>query len=757
MSAALRGILPRWLMAALVSLWGLLMLQYLTGAALHTAAVAAVLLLWTMLAAAVDCVSRPRWVWLMLAAGEAAVFAAFRGGPLVEAAVVLHSGTLAEASLAGDAAALLELALLACAAYYALERFWPRAVVSLVWTGCWLWAALEERQLPKLALAAMVPVLLLTLAEGLHRFGPGGDQGRFAELAPVLLGLFTAAGAVLLVLPTSPEPYGYPILNAILDKAEELYDDAVIRLFYRRGGEGEFTMAFAGYSDEADTGQGISSSRELSGAMLAKAQHDLSGPLYLIGNSWDTFDGRSWQTGISGDAEGLLDWNMDTAERIYALWRYQQAQEDPIGVTNYFKNTSVYLQYQDMSTRTLFTVPNATRITTDTQRFPWSAGPGRVLFNYLQTRDAYYRVYYLAQNQRLLPELIEAAEGYPYSEEDTLFWRTIFSDYRAEFGLTLDVFEAGRRIEPTLARRQALIESYYLSLPEDISPQVRALAEAITQDCGTSYEKLTAIADYLQSHYTYTTQPEPVPEGESFLDYVLFQTGEGYCTWYATAATLLARCVGVPARYVQGYSLELAGCVLTAVEGSSSHAWCEGYVPGFGWVTVEATPGAVSGVAWGAVSDSQDAPAEPEDEPLPPEEAISEPEPDTPTAVPAWYGIAVLLLALAALGASLPQYLRKMRLRRAATCSQLAEMELEDFLRSGVRRAYRRRESESLRQYFARLRWTLHLEPERMDTMTALYEEVLFAGRQLTAEELAACRAFLRQLRRAIRSERLLH
>lgn len=747
MTTAVRTILPKWLMAALVSLWGLWMLPYLTGAALHLPAAAAILLLWTALTAAVDYLSRPLWSWALLAA----VFAAFRGGPLVEAMVLLHSGGLLEPTPAGDAAALLELAALACAAYCALARFWPRAAVSLLWTGYWIWAALEERPVPKPALAAMVPILLFTLAEGLHRLDREGRRERFADLAPVLLGLFTAAGALLLVLPTSPEPYGYPILNAILDKAEALYDDAVTHLFYRQGGEGEFSMAFAGYSDEADTGQGVSGSRELSGAMLAKAQHELSGPLYLIGNSWDSFDGRSWRSGLNGDEDGLLDWNMDTAERIYALWRYQQGQETPLGVTNYFKNTSVYLRYQEMSTRTLFTVPNTTRVTTDTQRFPWSAGAGRVLFDYLQTRDTYYRVYYLAQNQRLLPELIRAEEGYAYSEENTVFWRKVFSDYRAEFGLTLDVFDTDRRVEPILARRQALIYDRYLTLPEDLSDQVRTLAEDITRDCATSYEKLTAIAAYLQSHYDYTTEPEPVPEDASFLDYVLFQAGEGYCTWYATAATLLARCVGVPARYVQGYCLELPGGVLTAVDGSSSHAWCEGYIPGFGWVTVEATPGAESGVTWGEVSDAEDAPAAPAEEP----EELAPPAGPTGEAprakLPRWVPAATALAALLAALAMLPRWIRFCRQCRRATCSQRAVLALERFLRTPFRRAYRRRDSESLRQYFARLRWTLHLEPERMETMTALGEEVLFAGRQLTEEELTAWRGFLRELRRAIR------
>lgn len=754
MRAVLEKTLPRWLMAALTGLWGALLLPWVTGSAVDIAPVLALLLVWTLLLAAADQLAGPGWTWALLAAGETVSFAALGGGEVIGAAVAFHSGALPEPSLAGDAVVLLELAALTCAAYYALERFWPRAAVSLIWTGCWLWAALEERDLPKLALAAMVPVLLLTLAEGIYRLCRRGERGRFAQLTPVLLGLFTAAGALLLVLPTSPEPYGYPILNAIIDKAEELYDDAVTRLFYRQGGEGEFTMAFAGYSDEADTGQGVGDTHQLGGDLLAKAQHPLTGRLYLMGNTWDTFDGRGWTATLSDDGDGLLTWSMDTAQRIYALWRYQHSQEDPVGVTNYCKSTSVYLQYQAMNTRTLFTASNTTRITTDTQRFPWSAEPGRVLFRYLQTRDTYYRVYYLAQNQRLLPALVNSAEGCAYDTDSDLLWRTIFGDYRSELSLTLDVFPTDRRIEPALARREALIYESYLSLPEDLSDEVRALAEDITASCATSYEKLMAIADYLQSHYTYTTEPGPVPEDTAFLDYVLFEAGEGYCTWYATAATLLARCVGIPARYVQGYCLELEGGVLTAVDGSSSHAWCEGYVPGFGWVTVESTPGFEGGgTVWGAVQDDQELPQE-----LPEEngEAAEEPGPasESEEVSGLWLLIGGGLLALLTGGALLWRQLRRRRRYRAASCSERAVWALEAFLRAPTRREYRRQESESLRQYFARLRWSLHLEPEGMEAMTALYEEVLFAGRQLTGEEERTCRAFLRELHRARRRQR---
>ena len=68
---------------------------------------------------------------------------------------------------------------------------------------------------------------------------------------------------------------------------------------------------------------------------------------------------------------------------------------------------------------------------------------------------------------------------------------------------------------------------------------------------------------------------------------------KGFDVHFATAATLMFRYFGIPARYVEGYivTLEEAANISrnTAyeVKGSNAHAWTEIYVSGIGWVPVE--------------------------------------------------------------------------------------------------------------------------------------------------------------------------
>lgn len=82
-----------------------------------------------------------------------------------------------------------------------------------------------------------------------------------------------------------------------------------------------------------------------------------------------------------------------------------------------------------------------------------------------------------------------------------------------------------------------------------------------------------------------------------FLQYTLERSGRGYSVHYATAATLMLRYMGVPARYVEGYFLSaedaakyMAGETITLTE-ENAHAWAEYYVSGVGFVPFEVTPG----------------------------------------------------------------------------------------------------------------------------------------------------------------------
>lgn len=107
------------------------------------------------------------------------------------------------------------------------------------------------------------------------------------------------------------------------------------------------------------------------------------------------------------------------------------------------------------------------------------------------------------------------------------------------------------------------------------------------------------IRAYLADGFSYSLVAE-VPEGSDPLEYFLFTSKSGNSVHYASAAVMLYRLFGVPARYVVGYevpaslfSAQAGGYYTATVQGDNSQAWAEIYVPGYGWQPKDMTPGVI--------------------------------------------------------------------------------------------------------------------------------------------------------------------
>lgn len=129
-----------------------------------------------------------------------------------------------------------------------------------------------------------------------------------------------------------------------------------------------------------------------------------------------------------------------------------------------------------------------------------------------------------------------------------------------------------------------------LALPDDLDPRVRDLAHGIADAAPDAARKIAAVLAHLLTHHRYSLARVP-HEGDPVTDFLL-NGKDGHCEYFASAAVILLRCVGVPARYVGGYfAHEPAAGGGTIVRRRDAHAWAECWVDGRGWTTVEATPG----------------------------------------------------------------------------------------------------------------------------------------------------------------------
>jgi transglutaminase-like putative cysteine protease len=150
----------------------------------------------------------------------------------------------------------------------------------------------------------------------------------------------------------------------------------------------------------------------------------------------------------------------------------------------------------------------------------------------------------------------------------------------------------------TLSELQSATSNYpeivpetYLQLPEELPVRVGDLAARLTHGLSNNYEKAKRIETYLRANYPYTLEVPKAPDQRDVVDYFLFEAEGGFCSYYASAMTVMLRSIGIPARVVSGYAMGSYDPEMAAykvVEGDS-HAWVEVYFPELGWVEFEPT------------------------------------------------------------------------------------------------------------------------------------------------------------------------
>jgi len=164
-----------------------------------------------------------------------------------------------------------------------------------------------------------------------------------------------------------------------------------------------------------------------------------------------------------------------------------------------------------------------------------------------------------------------------------------FISFEPELGEDLRQHLSGLSGGNDTAWQQAQEE--YLTLPNGISRRVYQMAEEITAGCATPYDRALALRSYLLRNYRYETEVDYPPRDKDFVSWFLLDAKEGYCTYFATAMTVMARMCGLPARYVEGYLVYPEADGSTEVTGADAHAWTEIYFEGAGWIAFDATPG----------------------------------------------------------------------------------------------------------------------------------------------------------------------
>lgn len=155
---------------------------------------------------------------------------------------------------------------------------------------------------------------------------------------------------------------------------------------------------------------------------------------------------------------------------------------------------------------------------------------------------------------------------------------------------------------PAYADAEAVYRKFvyetYLPMEEDAARLVESAGIESCDEKSIEYT-LNYIRRMFEKDYTRDLQAEQAPDGEDPLACFLSRSHAGNDMLFATAAALMFRHTGVPARYAEGYYIppeetqdyEGMKDAQITVPDSMNHAWVEIYIDELGWFPVEVVPG----------------------------------------------------------------------------------------------------------------------------------------------------------------------
>ena len=130
------------------------------------------------------------------------------------------------------------------------------------------------------------------------------------------------------------------------------------------------------------------------------------------------------------------------------------------------------------------------------------------------------------------------------------------------------------------------VYSYALTVPAEF----RAQLGAVLDQCCESYGPADSLTKE-QAQTVALALLELCFDGSGNIALPLADTADGTTYQYATVAALALRYYGIPARYVEGYTVKTAEKEPTNVDASAAGAWVEVYQDGIGWLPLALTPG----------------------------------------------------------------------------------------------------------------------------------------------------------------------
>ncbi len=189
--------------------------------------------------------------------------------------------------------------------------------------------------------------------------------------------------------------------------------------------------------------------------------------------------------------------------------------------------------------------------------------------------------------------------------------RLVFSQPMAQFSLSVDMDVELLSSNPfdffldpsadyfpfAYSARDAMALAPYLacSSAEDEAARLRAYLQPLGRAQRRTLDFLVALNQQVQRDIRYQLRFEAGVQ----TPLETLRQASGSCRDSAWLLVQLLRLSGLAARFVSGYLIDVdpkAGAAPADLDSSQLHAWCEVYLPGAGWIGLDATSGLLTGM-----------------------------------------------------------------------------------------------------------------------------------------------------------------
>lgn len=288
--------------------------------------------------------------------------------------------------------------------------------------------------------------------------------------------------------------------------------------------------------------------------------------MYMRGFVGSKYTEDGWEDSdlkiYGGDYEGVFDWfSSNDYSPLTNLSAYVTQSAEHGGEA---KENSIYVEVSNISARRKY------------QYVPECVTYGSLENLYAPKNDVNFRSQGLGREKDYFFDMVDVMNN----DYKAIYGETWYQDQTGD-----KLFHDSENVYGTFAR------TYY----EDVPDELRAYFDSHAPNAGQKmnpFDAIKVVRDYTAGNMSYSNDADEYSGDEDFVIEMLSGHKSGYSAHFATAATMLFRYYGIPARYVEGYLVNPeAGSDVISVTDEDSHAWVEIYAGGLGFIPIEVTPG----------------------------------------------------------------------------------------------------------------------------------------------------------------------